>query len=66
MEKFSAILLSAIFVCSLFSWVYFIIGVFKVVIKLDRSFLQFTTSFLIISGMLSSIFFFVLRALYEQ
>jgi len=65
MEKFSAILLSAIFVCSLCSWAYFLIGSFKVVIKKDRSFLQFTSSFLIISGMLSSLFFLVLRALYE-
>jgi hypothetical protein len=61
MEKFSAILLSAIFVCSLCGWVYFLIGAFKVVVNKDRSFLQFTTSFLIISGMLSSLFFLVLR-----
>jgi len=66
MEKFSAILLSAIFVCSLCSWVYFVIGAYKVVIKKDLSFLQFTSSLLIISGMLSSLFFLVLRALYEH
>ena len=35
MEKFSAILLSAIFVCSLCGWVYFLIGAFKVVVNKD-------------------------------
>ena len=61
MEKFSAILLSAIFVCSVCSWVYFLIGAFKVVVNKDRSFLQFTSFLLIISGMLSTLFFLSLR-----
>jgi hypothetical protein len=59
-------ILIVVFLCALISWGYFLIGAYKVVVNKDKSFLQFTTSLLIISGMLSSLFFLILRFLYEH
>jgi hypothetical protein len=63
MENFKIVILSIIFLFALMSWSYFLIGAFKTVIARDRSFLQFTSSLLIISGMLSTLFFLLLRVL---
>jgi hypothetical protein len=64
MENFKIVILSIIFLFALMSWSYFLIGAFKSVVVKDRSFLQFTSSLLIISGMLSALFFLSLRVLY--
>ena len=64
MEKFSLPILSVIFLFALISLGYFLIGAYKIVVNKDKSFLQFTTSLLIISGMLCSLFFLVLRVFY--
>jgi len=61
MENIEIVILSIVFLLALMSWVYFLIGAFKIVIVKDRSFLQFTSSLLIISGMLSALFFLVLK-----
>jgi hypothetical protein len=63
MENFKIVILSIIFLFALMSWSYFLIGAFKSVVVKDRSFLQFTSSLLIISGMLSALFFLSLRVL---
>jgi hypothetical protein len=64
MENIKIVILSIVFLFALMSWVYFLIGTYKTVIVKDRSFLQFTSSLLIISGMLSTLFFLLLRVLY--
>jgi hypothetical protein len=61
MENIKIIILSVLFLFALMSWVYFLIGAYKTVVAKDRSFLQFTSSLLVISGMLSALFFLVLR-----
>jgi len=61
MENIEIVILSFVFLLALMSWVYFLIGAFKIVIVKDRSFLQFTSCLLIISGMLSALFFLVLK-----
>jgi hypothetical protein len=63
MENIKIVILSIVFLFVLMSWVYFLIGAYKTVIVEDRSFLQFTSSLLIISGMLSTLFFLLLRVL---
>lgn len=57
-------ILIVVFLFALISWGYFLIGAYKVIVDKDRSFLQFTSSLLIISGMLTSLFFLVLRVFY--
>jgi hypothetical protein len=64
MGNIKIVILSIIFLFALMSWSYFLIGAFKSVVVKDRSFLQFTSSLLIISGMLSALFFLSLRVLY--
>ena len=64
MENIKIVILSIVFLFTLMSWVYFLIGAYKTVIVKDRSFLQFTSSLLIISGMLSTLFFLLLRVFY--
>jgi len=61
MENIKIIILSITFLFALMSWSYFLIGAYKTVVVKDRSFLQFTSSLLIISGMLSALFFLLLR-----
>jgi len=63
MENFKIVILSIIFLFAIMSWVYFLVGAYKTVVVKDRSFLQFTSSLLIISGMLSALFFLSLRVL---
>jgi hypothetical protein len=63
MENIKIVMLSIVFLFAFMSWVYFLIGAYKTVITKDRSFLQFTSSLLIISGMLSTLFFLLLRVL---
>ncbi len=63
MENVKIIILSVIFLFALMSWFYLLVGAYKIVIVKDRSFLQFTSSLLIISGMLSALFFLSLRVL---
>jgi hypothetical protein len=63
MENIKIVMLSIVFLFAFMSWVYFLIGAYKTVIVKDRSFLQFTSSLLIISGMLSTLFFLLLRVL---
>jgi hypothetical protein len=64
MENIKIVILSIVFLFALISWVYFLVGSYMTVIVKDRSFLQFTSSLLIISAMLSSLFFLVLRVFY--
>jgi len=64
MENIKIVILSIVFLFALMSWVYFLIGAYKTVIVIDRSFIQFTSSLLIISGMLSTLFFLLLRVFY--
>jgi hypothetical protein len=64
MENIKIVILSIVFLFALMGWVYFLIGAYKTVIVKDRYFLQFTSSLLIISAMLSSLFFLVLRVFY--
>jgi hypothetical protein len=66
MENIKIVILSIVFLFALMSWVYFLIGANKTVIVKDRSFLQFTSSLLIISGMLSTLFFLLLRVLHGR
>jgi hypothetical protein len=61
MENIKIVILSIVFLFALMSWVYFLVGAYMTVIVNDRSFLQFTSSLLIISGMLSTLFFLLLR-----
>jgi hypothetical protein len=63
MENIKIVILSIVFLFALMSWSYFLVGAYKTVIVRDRSFLQFTSSLLIISGMLSTLFFLSLRVL---
>ena len=63
MENIKIVILSIIFLFALISWSYFLIGAYKTVVVKDRSFLQFTSSLFIISGMLSTLFFLLLRVL---
>jgi hypothetical protein len=63
MENIKILILSIVFLFALMGWVCFLIGAYKTVIVKDRSFLQFTSSLLIISGMLSTLFFLLLRVL---
>jgi len=64
MENIKIVILSIVFLFALISWFYFLVGSYMTVIVKDRSFLQFTSSLLIISAMLSSLFFLVLRVFY--
>jgi len=64
MESSKITILFIVFLFALVSWGYFLIGAYKTLILKDRSFLQFTSSLLIISGMLSSLVFLLLRVFY--
>jgi hypothetical protein len=64
MESFKITILSIVFMCALTSWGYFLTGAYKTLIVKDRSFLQFTSSLLIIGGMLSALVFLLLRVFY--
>jgi hypothetical protein len=66
MENIKIVILSIVLLFALMGWVYFLIGAYKTVIVKDRSFLQFTSSILIMSGMLSTLFFLLLRVLYAN
>jgi hypothetical protein len=61
MENFKIPILSIVFLFATISWFYFLLGAYKTVVVKDRSFLQMTSSLLIISGMLTTLFFLVLR-----
>jgi hypothetical protein len=63
MENIKIVILTIVFLFVLISWFYFLVGAFKTVIVKDRSFLQFTSSLLIISGMSSALFFLIIKLL---
>jgi hypothetical protein len=66
MENIKIVILSIVFLFALMGWVYFLIGAYKTVIVKDRFFLQFASSLLIMSGMLSTLFFLLLRVFYAN
>jgi len=55
------VITSLLFIFAFSSWIYFLLSAYKALVEKDRSFLQSTTLMLIISGMLTSLFFLVLR-----